>query len=396
MKQSTVSFGFKVLTAILLLCFSCGAQQPQDSNLKHDLDLEISKGDDRPWDIPAFNGGGGETSDFKRIKSWKSPIGESLVVGLVFKIGREADVVIVYLSTRLANEKAALVGTYRLREDETVTTDELSKFGLQPLMLRVVKAKPSFKETSPAIQPLLENKTKAIEVVNFYREAPPSESFRLTLRNISNKNIMVLDLFMPSADGNGGDGQRAQGNKDHFVMLPGSTSDHFINVTRGGRMTPNGYVPNPEVQRTLIIRTVVFEDGTYDGLVEPAAEIEAHRRGLNIQRTRILRLLQEATKTEAGIALTSLNELKERTYALDNTADASVIPELLALFPSLGEKAKGRFLQNVEEGLRGGKLELLRYINEFENKQKEPGTHITFPEWLEQTKANYEKWAQTF
>src|SRR5882762_3204126 len=148
MKQSTVCFRLKILPAILLLCFSGVAQQPQDSNLEHDLDLEISKGDDRAWDIPAFNGGGGETSDFKRIKSWKSPIGESPVVGLIFKIRREADVVIVYLSTRLANEKAALVGTYRLREDETVTTDELSKFGLQPLMLRVVKAKPSFKETS--------------------------------------------------------------------------------------------------------------------------------------------------------------------------------------------------------------------------------------------------------
>jgi hypothetical protein len=395
MKQSTISFPLKVLAAILLLCFSGVAQQPKDSALEQDLALEVNKGDDRPWEIPAFNGAGGEACGVERIKSWKPSIGESPVVCLIFKIGREADVVIAYLSVRLANEKQILASTYRLREDETVTTDELSKFGVQPLLLRVVRAKPSFNEPSPAITPLVENKTKSIQVVNFYREAP-SESFRLALRNISNQSIMVLDLFMPSADGNGGVSQRSQGDKDHLIMLPGSTSDHFIHVSSGGRMTPNGYVPDNEVQRTLIIRTVVFEDGTYDGLVEPAAEIEANRRGLNIQRTRILRLLQEATKTKAGIALTSLNDFKERTYALENNADASVISELLVLFPSLEEKGKDWFLQYVEEAMRGGKLELLRYINEFEDKQKQPGSHITFAEWLEQTKANYEKRTQTF
>ena len=290
MKRSTICFRLNVLAAILLFCPNGVVPQQQESALKPDLALEVNRGDDRPWEIPAFNGGRAEASSFKRIKSWKPSSGESPVVSLVFKIGREADIVIVHLSVRLANEKEVLVSTYRLREDETVTTEELSKFGLESLMLKVVKAKPSFKEPSPPIQPLLENKTKAIEVVNFYRESPPSESFRLTLRNVSTRNIMALDLFMPSADGNGGAGQRAQGDKEHPVLLPGSTSDHFIEVSRGGRMTPNGYVPNPEVQRTLIIRTAVFDDGTYDGLVEPAAEIEAHRRGFNMQRARILRL----------------------------------------------------------------------------------------------------------
>ena len=160
-------------------------------------------------------------------------------------------------------------------------------------------------------------------------------------------------------------------------------------------MTPNGFVPDAALQQTLIIRTVVFDDGTYDGLVEPAAEIEAQRRGLDVQRRRILLLLQEPKKTIDGEVSTTLNELKEQAYALSKTVDASVVLELIALFPTLDGKSKGSLLQMVEGGLRDGKLELLRYINEFEELQKRPGEHSTFGEWLKETRANYEKLTTT-
>ena len=387
-----------MLAAILLfcLCFNGAAQQQQASTQQPDLALEVIGSNYPTWEIPALNGGRGVTSGFSRIKSWKPSSGELAVESLVFKIGREADIVITHLSVKLANEKEVLVSTYRLREAQTVSTVELSKFGLEPLRLTVVKPKPSFKVTSPPIQPLLENKTKVIEVVDFYQESPPSEKFRLTLRNVSTKNIVAIDLFMPSADGNGGEGQRVQGDKENPVMLPGSTSDHFIHVSCGGRMTPDGYVPNPEVQRTFIIRTAVFEDGTFDGLVEPAAEIEAYRRGLNMQRTRILRLFQEATQGEGGNVLTSLDDLKERAYALDNHVNASVALELQSLFPSLHDKAQDWFVQNVETGLRRGKHELLGQINNFEQMQKQAGMPMSFSEWIEQTKADYEKLTHTF
>lgn len=398
MKQSTRCIRPNILAAILLfcLCLNGAAQQQKASAQQPDLALEVIGSNYPTWEIPALNGGRGVTSGFNRIKSWEPSSTESPVESLVFKIGREADIVIAHLSVRLTNEKELLVSTYRLHMGEEATTVELSKYGLESLRLKVVKAKPSFKVASSPIQPLLENKTKVIEIVDFYQESLPSERFRLTLRNISTKNIVALDLFMPSADGNGGGGQRVQGDKENPVMLPGNTSDHFIHVSGGGRMTPDGYVPNPEVQQTLIIRTVVFEDGPFDGLVEPAAEIEAQRRGLEMQRTRILRLLQEATIAESGNDLISLDDLKERAYALDNHVNASVALELQSLFPSLHEKTQDWFVQNVKLGLRHGKHELLARINEFEQMQKQVGVPISISEWIEQTKANYEKLTHTF
>ncbi|MEP6818297.1 MAG: hypothetical protein ABJA18_02115 [bacterium] len=396
MRQTTTCLGLQILLAILLLCFGGVAQQRPGRTANPALDLEVNTGADRPWEIPAFDGGGGEGSNFRRIKSWKPSSGEIPVVSIVFKIAREAEIVIAHLSVRLENDKEVLVNTYRLSEDETVKTEELTKFGLECLVLRVVKAKPRFEDPSPPIMPKVENKTKAIEVVGFYQAAPLSDSFQLSLRNVSNKKIIALDLFIPAADGNGGSGLRSQGgDKEHPVMLPGSISVEHIGISRGGRMTPNGFVPDVALQQTLIIRTVVFDDGTYDGLVEPAAEIEAQRRGLDIQRRRILLLLQEPKKTIDGDVTTTLDELKEQAYALSKTTDGSVVLELIALFPSLDDKSKGSLLQIVEGGLRDGKLELLRYINEFEEMQKRPGEHSTFREWLKETKANYEKLTTT-
>lgn len=391
-KHFTICPWFRILPALLLLCLSVVPQQRQDTTVKRELALAVSYGVDEPREIPAFKGGGG-TFTPSRIESWKPSSNEATVDDVIFKIDRDGETVIAHLSVRLENEKQVMVGTYRLREGETIKTEDLTKFGLEPLVLKVVKARPAFSDPSPPIMPKVVNKTKTVEVVGFYQEAAAPEDFRLTLRNVSSKSIIAVDLFMPSANGNGGSGLQSRGDKTHPVMFPGGISVHDIDIgtSRCGRMTPDGFVPDVALQQTLIIRTVVFDDGTYDGLVEPAAEMEAQRRGLNIQRRRILRLLQEPKKTNDGELLRTLDELKEQAYALGKTADASVALELRALFPSFDEKSKGSLLQIIEGGLRDGKLELLRYINDFEEMQKQPGEHITFGEWLKQTAANYEK-----
>ena len=361
--------------------------------------MEVRNGDNGPsrWEIPAFNGGGGEGGNFRHIKSWKPSSGEAPVASIVFKIGRDADIVIVDLSVRLENEKVVAVGTYRLRESETVRTEELTKFGVEPLALKVVKARPDFKDPLPPILPQLENKTKAIEVVSFYQDAPPSDSFRLTLKNVSTKKIMALDIFMPSADGNGGSGEQSHGAPGHPLMLPGDVSVQFVGVERSVRMTAEGYVlPDVQLQRTLIIRTVVFDDGTYDGEVGPAAEMEARRRGQDLQRKRIIPLLQSAMDTEDKDALTTVNDLKEQAYALGRTADTSLVEELIARYPSLNEKSRVTVTQDVETGLRDGKLEFLRYIKEFEDTPKQGPEPANFQAWLKKTKANYESLTTSF
>src|SRR4030095_9811128 len=287
------------LAAVLLLLLVSTVAQDQQRPVP-DLVVRVDTEEEPSLELLAFEGGYGATSRFKRMKSWVGTAEQSPVTEVTFKTNREREVVITHVSVRLGNQKEVPIGTYRLRENETTTVQELAKVGLEPISLSVVRAKPTFVEPSPPIQPLLENKTKAVEVVNFYREPSIPNTFLLTVRNISTKGIMVLDLFMPSGDGNGGYGQRSAGDRDHLVMPPGGTSENLISVTGGGRRTPAGYVLDPPVQQKLIIRTVLFEDGSYEGMLESAAEISAQRSGENLQRKRIVQLFRKAGHAEEG------------------------------------------------------------------------------------------------
>ncbi|MFN2406726.1 MAG: hypothetical protein ABR594_11785 [Pyrinomonadaceae bacterium] len=375
-----------VLPAIMLLCLTCVAQQQQNSP---ELAVRINNGNERPWEIPAFNGGGGSMANFKRSSSWVPSADESPVTQILFKIDRQADLVIAHLTVSLANEKQVSVGTYRLRENESATTQELIKFGIEPLILTVVRATPRFVDSSPPIQPLVENKTKAIEVVNFYRDVDPAR-FRLVLQNNSTKGIVAVDLFIPSPDGNGGSGQRSEGSGPYPAIAAGATAEYYISVSRGGRITPNGFVPNQPRQQTLLIRTVVFDDGTYDGLMDIAAVITARRMGRKLQGMKIISLIEEMMRAEQAKSPFDFKNLRERIYALNTDVESASIRKLFALFPSLGEKAKDTMESYVAAGLGEGKRAFLAAIDRFEDNSKR-GANVTLVEWLEEMKTHFGK-----
>jgi hypothetical protein len=96
---------------------------------------------------------------------------------------------------RLENEKEIPVGTYRLREGEMIITEELTKFGVEPLTLKVVKGESGFKDPLPPIMPKVENKTKAIEVVGFYQQGSPTGNFQLTNAEVSLSSADVSLFF---------------------------------------------------------------------------------------------------------------------------------------------------------------------------------------------------------
>jgi len=379
MKHLTKSIFLTLILLVLSLNVS-GQRRPE-------LALLVENAGEKIWEIPAFNEGGGGTSGFKRIRDWTAPAGQPQVVELNFKIRLDVNVVETSVLVRLANDKEVLIGTYRLRRDESVTVEDLSKVGLEPVKLTVVKNTSVPVDLPLPIQPLLENKTKSVQVTSFYRDPATPGNFQLTLRNLSTKSIIALDLFIPMAQGSSG--QRSQSNADHPLITPGQTLESHVEVPQGGRTTSNGYVPDVPAQRTLIIRAVVFDDGTYDGLSDVAAEIAAERKGINMQRKAILTILQEISLGDAQRSIT-VDELKDRAYALNDIFDESVVEELIAAFPSLSKQVK-QFLPNtVRQGLRQAKQTFLREIREFEQNTN-GGPKETLPEWMKRLASQYEK-----
>ena len=66
MKKQTRYLWLQIVPVLFILCFGGVAQQKPEAAVKPELALEIDSGADRPWELPAFKGGGGETFVFKR------------------------------------------------------------------------------------------------------------------------------------------------------------------------------------------------------------------------------------------------------------------------------------------------------------------------------------------
>src|SRR5688572_30114445 len=144
MKPQTIWIPLR-LVPLLLLCLSGVAQERPSTPLKHELALAIELGGaHQTIEIPAFTGGYAGVAACSRLKSSEPRGGEALVDVLIFEIAGEAEDVIAHVAVRVEHDKEAWRGTYRLNEGVVVRSDAWTKFGLEPLVLRVVKAKACF------------------------------------------------------------------------------------------------------------------------------------------------------------------------------------------------------------------------------------------------------------
>ena len=261
--------------------------------------------------------------------------------------------------------KEQALATYLAREGETVGVEEFKRYGFVPLVLRVVKAQPEPAPASLTVAPLIVNDLESVEVVSFVPENSPLNSYRLTLRNVSSKDIVALDLY--DASPNGRSSQTSQGTPERPLMRPGAVYETSFHInTGGGRMTPQGFVPEPERQRAVVVGTVMFGDGSYEGEVETAADIAARDRGRRIQLARAVALVQKILDAPA-LDAAAFKELKAQVASMRIDVDPAVVEELLARFPKLpAQRGRGNLAAMVMNGLKQGREEVTYRIKDAE------------------------------
>jgi hypothetical protein len=135
MKQSTTCFRLQALPAILLLCFGCVAQQRQDIPAKQELALEVSNVPAGPWEIHAFDGGGGSAANFRRIKEWKPSREDESVNSIDFKIGREGFALDDAKKTKTGFEIAVEYGSRYFYHKRFIFICKQQKFYLSKVMV---------------------------------------------------------------------------------------------------------------------------------------------------------------------------------------------------------------------------------------------------------------------
>lgn len=360
------------------------AQQKPGSAAEPKLAIEIIDGRKRP-PAPVFesssDGGVMEMGPTKPLAGWKQPEKAVPLTRIRIRSRMAGEAVRIEVAAVLDDfepvnapgpkygpvEKP--VGSYLAPEGETVSITELTNFGFEPLVLRIVKAEPRIEYFPPSsIPPQVINNLKSVEVVSLALAVGQSNSYTLTVRNISTKNIVALDVYQPAPRGRSS--VTAGGDESRPVMKPGASYETMVSQSRGGRMTDHGYVPE-QPSHQVVIGTVVFDDETYEGEAEIAVRVIGEKKGRRLQLARALPLLQRILESPDRDPTATLDKLRSDVSELRIDADSQTVEDLARRFPELPLALDRNNLTSIiMRGLMSGRTELLYQIKDIEEAIK--------------------------
>lgn len=385
------------LLILLLILFSIGptpnAQAQDSASAPTMLTLEVTY---YPGRKPAYETVPGPNAKpsgawfglFARINSSQPPAGapEIEAVRVVSRV--EADGVRVTVSTlsgRKALENEQPVGTYLIHETEKITVEELRRFGIEPFEIRLLRVNP----TIVPVPPVRLMGVESVIVLNAMPKETTLPSFRIILRNQSNKNIIGLGVDVV-ADGKvqvtskprGIDGQR---------LIPAG-KEYWLTVAAPNRAqsTPGGYEPTVPAAMEIQIKAAVFDDGTYEGDAETAIAVRGYLAGEKMELPKLISLLGSASSntnvTEA------LRDLESQVSAVGSDADTEIVQTLTAEFPKAGNSVSTIIKQGMEFSATTIKTNLLKEIHQLQNDESQRPNADAYRTWLNTTRERYEKW----
>lgn len=358
--------------------------KPAPKNLAIEMVVPWARGGYQPVAVGVRRG---MSAPRRRLPGREQPAaGEPPLTGINFTSAYEGDAVRIKVSVVFDDSQTDAPGpkygpqergvaTYLAREGETVNVEELARFGVEPMQLKVVRANPEPETPSLSSAPQLVNETKSVEVVSFGPDPRPANRnrYNLRLQNVTRKNIIALGLY--EATPGGPAHTRMVGYPGQPLIRAGDfydTNYHFNVAARA--ITHLGAVPDAEQPRTLNVGTVVFDDGDYEGDVGTAASVVAYQKGVLVQNARVALLLQSFLDAPSVDATAAIEKLKAEASALRIDAEPAVVAELRAQFPALaGADAGERLAADVMSGLRGGKDGFTHRIKRWEEmRAREP------------------------
>jgi len=213
------------------------------------------------------------------------------------------------------------LATHSGKLNDTVTFPEMEQVGLEPLTLRIVTAQPDFpyrpitRSDAPSVQ---------LEYVPVDRN-----NAMLTLRNSSNKAVdgFRIGNFQEA-------GSREESNLEPYkshgwsaVIAPGASYQMPIGIPHSGKTVSGTFIEDPKPQY-MVLQSVLFADGPYEGDAHFAAGMAARVFGAEVQFARIERLA-EPILAEDGLD----DEAKlERVRAAIQQLSTQIDPETIAQF----------------------------------------------------------------
>lgn len=330
---------------------------------------------------------------FARVPSWQPSAGTQEIEAVRVISRVEGDGVMVTVSTlsgRKALENEQRVGTYVIRETEKISIDDLKKFGVEPFQIKLIRVNPNLL----AVPPVVLKGVDSVMVLNSMPKETTLPSYRIILRNQSNKNIVGLGVDVV-AGGRIELTAKPRGIEGHPLIPAGK--EYWLTVAAPNRAQPtaDGYVPTSPTDQQIQIKAAVFDDGTFEGDAEAAAAVKGYLAGEKMVLPRLIPLLQSALNSTDGDLAEALRKLENQVSSVVSDADPQIVQTLAAEFPQANDARRKEIKATMEVTATTIKSNLLKEIHTL-NEGAAGLNADRYRTWLTKTTERYEKWLSRF
>ena len=387
--------GLFILFTVGLTVSEAKVFAPQDVSPPTRLALEVTF---YPGRNPAYSPVPGADSKpsgawyalFARVPSWQPPAGAQEIEAVRVISRVEGDAVLVTVSTlsgRKALENEQQVGTYLIRETEKISIDDLKRFGIEPFQIKLIRVNPNLTPVPPVILKGVES----VVVLNSMPKETTLPSYRIILRNQSNKNIVGLGVDVVA-------GEKVQITSkprgiDGQPLIPAG-KEYWLTVAAPNRAQPttDGYVPTSPSDQQIQIKSAVFDDGTYEGDAETAAAVRGYRAGEKMVLPRLIPLLENALNSSSADVTEALRNLESHVSSVGTDADPQVVQTITAEFPQASDARRREIKATMEVTATTIKSTLLKEIQTLQKEEAQSLNSDLYRTWLTKTRERYEKW----
>jgi len=344
----------RLLTPVLLLlsivssAFAQITNRPQTG--RSPLALKVVQNPElSPTYQPLPDGSGFMYFRFARIKGWQEPPGSLKVSSIFVTSVVEGEAVTVRVAVLYGSgDSGSILGAYPIRENETLTIQELRRFGIEPITITLTRVAALI-----PVSPRLRNDTKGVDIVGVQVSGMTLPSYQLTVRNVSPKNIvfLVITLFL---DGSSVGGTILEGEDGRPLIEPGEV---FV--------ADNLLVNKPEIQSgslslapgslEIVVASLIYEGGQEEGLGRSSSLYQSKVLGRKTFIRAFLRLIDRELAHEGNDRPEAILRFKENLLKLEPEffdKDVKVAREMVPKMADPKASAEGtvRFLRRQVVG----------------------------------------------
>lgn len=376
-----------ITAATVTVCFSFTAahsQTPQPPSDASGLALEIRYLKERPPAYQTVLGSiapkkGSWYAAFDRIAGWQLPAGELSVRAVKVLPYLKGETINISVSVLRGNyhDVEDYVGFYKARENETLVVKELEGFGVVPFEIKIIRVN-SHPETPTTL-----NKTQSVAIVGIEPAVATLPRYNLTLQNSSNKSVIALSIKVMQQGRS-----RLSGLPARDYGVPLIKAQDFVTLHQplatNAVSRPGGFEPSPALSQQLVIDSLIFEDGSFEGDTQPAAMYISFVVGRRIELRRLMPLLEKAFRATKRAA--AAEQLQSELKALSFDADEAEVASLLTAFPLIEKRG---LLRGVDTAIHRVRREL---IDQLDRLYKSEAGERELDEWVVTTRELYSKW----